>query len=194
MAILVHKSWRVFWSNASVQHLVNLNICFSAVSAQNPYVKNQCAYGEWKSLGDVPAVNIPQPSWLQTPSIVEINTGKRARAWERERERKKIKLSVIFKIISTHNLRSKNKFLWSPQSQPFFRLFEFGVHKKDSESMVPGIQDSLGFWITRCGFRIRGTGFQYLSVELGFWIPIVGGIPHFFSWIPDPKIQDSGFQ
>ena len=28
-----------------------------------------------------------------------------------------------------------------------------------------GIQDSLGFWISRCGFQIPGTGFQYLSVE-----------------------------
>lgn len=113
-----------------------MNICFSAVSAQTPYVKNQCAYGEWKSLGDVPAVNIPQPSWLQTPSIVEINTGKREREEERE---KKIKLSVIFKIVSTHNFRSKNNFLWSLQSQPFFRLFEFGVLEKDSESIAPGI-------------------------------------------------------
>ena len=30
-----------------------------------------------------------------------------------------------------------------------------------------GIQDSLGFRISHCGFRIRGTGFQYLLVELG---------------------------
>ena len=49
-----------------------------------------------------------------------------------------------------------------------------------------GIQDSLGLWIPRRGFRILGTGFQYLSVELGFWIPIVSGIP-------DSKAQDSGF-
>ena len=28
-----------------------------------------------------------------------------------------------------------------------------------------GIQDSLGFWTTRRGFRIPGTGFQSLSVE-----------------------------
>ena len=28
-----------------------------------------------------------------------------------------------------------------------------------------GIQDSLGFWIPRCGFQIPGTGFQSLSVE-----------------------------
>ena len=31
-----------------------------------------------------------------------------------------------------------------------------------------GIQDSLGFRIPHCRFQIRGTGFQYLSVELGF--------------------------
>ena len=28
-----------------------------------------------------------------------------------------------------------------------------------------GIQDSLGFWIPRCGFQIPGTGLQSLSVE-----------------------------
>ena len=35
-------------------------------------------------------------------------------------------------------------------------------------------------------FRIQDTGFQYLSVELGFWIPIV-------SEIPDSTTKDSGF-
>ena len=55
------------------------------------------------------------------------------------------------------------------------------------------IQDSLGFWILRCGFRIPGTGFQSLSVELGFWIPIVSGIPESLSCIPDSKTHDSGF-
>ena len=33
---------------------------------------------------------------------------------------------------------------------------------------------------------IPGTGFQYLTVQLGFWIPIV-------SAIPDSKTQDSEF-
>ena len=33
-----------------------------------------------------------------------------------------------------------------------------------------GTQDSLGFWIP-------STGFQSLSLELGFWITIVSGIP-----------------
>ena len=37
-------------------------------------------------------------------------------------------------------------------------------------------RDSLGFWISRSGFRIPDTGFQSLSEELGFWIPIVSGI------------------
>ena len=36
--------------------------------------------------------------------------------------------------------------------------------------------DSLGFWIPPCGFRIPGTGFQSLLVEFGFLIPIVNGI------------------
>ena len=39
-----------------------------------------------------------------------------------------------------------------------------------------GIQDSLGFCIPRRGFRIPATGFHFLSVELGSWIPIVSGI------------------
>ena len=51
-----------------------------------------------------------------------------------------------------------------------------------------GIQDSLGFWISRRGFRIPVTGFQYLSVELGSWIPIVSGIPDSLSSIPHSKI------
>ena len=40
---------------------------------------------------------------------------------------------------------------------------------------VREFQDSLRFWIPRRGFRIPGTGFQPLSVELGFCIPIFGG-------------------
>ena len=55
---------------------------------------------------------------------------------------------------------------------------------KENSSHVrePG---SLEFWILCCGFRILGTGFQYLLVEDGFWIPIVSGIPDSLSCIPD---------
>ena len=42
-------------------------------------------------------------------------------------------------------------------------------------------------------FRIPGTIFQYLSVELGFWIPIGSGIPDSLSCIPDSKTRVSGF-
>ena len=56
-----------------------------------------------------------------------------------------------------------------------------------------GFQDSLGFWIPRRGFRILGTGFQSLSMESGFWIPIVSGIPDSLSCILDSKAQDSTF-
>ena len=53
------------------------------------------------------------------------------------------------------------------------------------------IQDSLRFWILRRGsVQISGTGFQYLSVELGFRIPIVSGIPDSLSCIPDSKAKD----
>ena len=42
---------------------------------------------------------------------------------------------------------------------------------------------------------LPGTGFQSLSVELGFWIPVVRGIPGSWSRIPDSKtnFRDSGF-
>ena len=56
-----------------------------------------------------------------------------------------------------------------------------------------GIQDSLEFWIPRRGFRIQGTGFQPLSVELGFRIPIVSGIPDSLCCIPYSKAHDSRF-
>ena len=39
------------------------------------------------------------------------------------------------------------------------------------------IQDSLGLWTLRCGFRIS----------------IDSGIPDALSWITDSKVQDSGF-
>ena len=49
------------------------------------------------------------------------------------------------------------------------------------------IQDSLGFWIPSCRFRIAGTGFRTLWVEFGFRIPIVNGISDSLSCIPDSK-------
>ena len=56
------------------------------------------------------------------------------------------------------------------------------------------IQDSLGFWIPCHGFQIPGPGFQFLSEELGFWIPNASGIPGCQSCIPDSKAQDSKAQ
>ena len=43
------------------------------------------------------------------------------------------------------------------------------------------------------GFWIPGTWFQYLSVQLGLWIPIMRGIPDSMSCIPVSKTQDSWF-
>ena len=56
----------------------------------------------------------------------------------------------------------------------------------------PGNPRRRGFWNPRLGFRISGTGFQSLSVELRFRIPIVSEIPDFSNRIPDSKAQDSG--
>ena len=58
---------------------------------------------------------------------------------------------------------------------------------------MKGIQDSLKFWTPRCGFQIPGIGFQSLSVELWFRIPVVSGIPDSLSCIPDSKAKDSEF-
>ena len=58
-----------------------------------------------------------------------------------------------------------------------------------------GIQDSLGFWIPRCGFQIPGTGFQSLSVEPRDYDLFSLGrtwIPDSLSSVPDSKTQDSG--
>ena len=44
------------------------------------------------------------------------------------------------------------------------------------------IQDRLGFWFPRRGFRIPGTRFQ---------TPILNGIPDSLSCIPDSKTKDS---
>ena len=45
------------------------------------------------------------------------------------------------------------------------------------------------------GFRIPGTGFQSLSVEVEFWISIVSGIPDSLSCISDSKApENSGFR
>ena len=43
-------------------------------------------------------------------------------------------------------------------------------------------------------FCIPGTGFHSLSVELGFWIPIVCGIPDFFELYWYSGFQSPGFQ
>ena len=42
-------------------------------------------------------------------------------------------------------------------------------------------------------FQAEDFGFQSLSVELGFWIPIVSEIPDSMSCILDSEAQDSGF-
>ena len=47
--------------------------------------------------------------------------------------------------------------------------------------------------IPRRGLRIPGTAFQSFLVDLGFWIPILCGIPDSLSCIPDSKTRNSGF-
>ena len=52
-----------------------------------------------------------------------------------------------------------------------------------------GFEDSLEFWIQCRGFRILGTGFQSLSVELGIWIPIILGFQIPWAVFRIPKLR-----
>ena len=70
----------------------------------------------------------------------------------------------------------------------------FSLPLKETFVQCKGIQDSLGFWIPRRRFWIPGTGFRSSSVEIGFRIVIVCGIPNSLSCIVDskrPRILDS---
>ena len=56
--------------------------------------------------------------------------------------------------------------------------------------------NSIQSWILDSTPRITNSRFRIpwsLSVKLGFWIPIVSGIPDSLSCIPDSKDQDFGF-
>ena len=70
----------------------------------------------------------------------------------------------------------------------------------DKEEIVSPPHDSKLFEVIDLdsGFHAaesRDTGFRiFLSVKLGFWIPVVTEIPDSFSCIPDSKAKDSGFQ
>ena len=89
---------------------------------------------------------------------------------------------ITFKLGNFTNLKA----LFSVVSTdfPFF-------HAKSWEKTVKkSIQNSLRFWIPRRGFWIPDTGFQSLSAELGFWIPIVSWIPDSLNCSPDSKAQD----
>ena len=64
-------------------------------------------------------------------------------------------------------------------SQLSIKSKDFWSHQEQERSLTDiapckVTQDSLGISISRCGFRIPGTGFQSLSVELGLWIPSCG--------------------
>ena len=57
-----------------------------------------------------------------------------------------------------------------------------------------GIQNSLGFWIPRCGFRILGPGFRILcqwNLDSEFQALVVFRILWTVFWIPKPGIPDA---
>ena len=50
-----------------------------------------------------------------------------------------------------------------------------------------GIQDSLGFWVSRCGFRIQVLDPSFCQWNLDSGFPLLSGIPDSLSRIPIPK-------
>ena len=72
-----------------------------------------------------------------------------------------------------------------PLSPPFTPL---------SEGLDPPLSRTVLDFGLHARFCIPGTGFQSLSVELGFWIPIVCGIPDFFELYWYSGFQSPGFQ
>ena len=75
---------------------------------------------------------------------------------------------------------------WRRQMSAVFLSYAFLCLKR-CIAPCKGIQGGLGFCIPRREFRILSTGFQSLSVELGFWIPN----PYFVFRFPEPRIPDT---
>ena len=78
----------------------------------------------------------------------------------------------------------------------FSQLYTGGLESNDKRQLWPlarDMQDSLGFWNPRREFRIPGSGFHPLSVELGFWISIesAGSRDSSSEIFPDSGIYDS---
>ena len=93
---------------------------------------------------------------------------------------------------------SKVKCLFRRKMIKFLVISDTAARKKNSEYfqhesnlsphvMMKGkLQDSLGFWILRRRFGFQLLDSRSLSVERGFWVSNVSGIP-------DSKAQDFGF-
>ena len=102
----------------------------------------------------------------------------------------RIFLKPNFFLNETSTLRPRNQWI------RFFKTALQSGLGRPVHKIVPckRIQHKLRLWIPRRGMiRIPGTGFQSLLEIRGFRIPIVSGIPHSLSRIPDSKAQDSGF-
>ena len=103
-----------------------------------------------------------------------------------------VKLTFANKIEAMYE-RSRDNVKVQPRSTSFlshFKTLSIGLAQGR-----PMLGDPTHPWIldSTHGFRIPGTGFQSLTVELGLWISIINGIPDFLSCIPNSKAQDSGF-
>ena len=129
--------------------------------------------------------------------------GFEGRGWGTQRE--EIKRTILKKCLNTFvphcglrwfqrldAIQTESLFLLLDQEEDKRRLCSQGDRISSRNAIEThlfaprkGIQDSLGFWIPRRGFRIPGTGFQSLSAELGIWIPIVSGIPDSLSCMPE---------
>ena len=93
-------------------------------------------------------------------------------------------------------LINKCLYSWITQADRHFRSWNNHVEMEVSRH-VRGFKTVLnpGFHAVDSGFQLLDSSLWSLPVELGFWIPIVCGIPDSLSCIPDYKAQKnfSGF-
>ena len=92
-------------------------------------------------------------------------------------------------------LINKCLYSWITQADRHFRSWNNHVEMEVSH-YVRGSKTILnpGFHAVDSGFQLLDSSLWSLPVELGFWIPIVCGIPDSLSCIPDYKAQKIFFQ
>ena len=86
------------------------------------------------------------------------------------------------------------------KKSPYLDLKKFSIRlsctkEREPRACSPMSRESMTVWDSRfhavTDFRIPGTGFQSLSLELGFWILILSGFLKLYSGLESPGFQIS---